>query len=263
MKSPFPGMDPYLEWHWGDVHTRLTTYASDQLAGQLPSDLRVRVEEYVAVDEENGDSIAFVPDVRVEERRVGGESDTAGTPSTGVAVAEPLVIQLHIEPPTLRYLRIVDVRSGNRLVTAIEFLSLANKKGKKGRTAYRKKQRKLIAGGANLVEIDLLRAGSYVLRAPQDFVPLEYQRPYRVCVYRASRDHAEVYRVSLREPLPTIRIPLRKRDADVHLNLQDLIAKSYENGRYDDVDYKGEPIPPLDSDDARWADALLKEKGLR
>ena len=45
MKSPFPGMDPYLEWYWGDVHTRLTTYASNQLAAQLPSDLRVRIEK--------------------------------------------------------------------------------------------------------------------------------------------------------------------------------------------------------------------------
>ena len=25
MKSLFPGMDPYLEQHWGDVHTRSTT----------------------------------------------------------------------------------------------------------------------------------------------------------------------------------------------------------------------------------------------
>jgi len=23
MPSPFPGMDPYLEAHWGDIHTRL------------------------------------------------------------------------------------------------------------------------------------------------------------------------------------------------------------------------------------------------
>src|SRR5207247_2004566 len=115
----------------------------------------------------------FVPDVRVEETRIGRESETPPSPSVGVAVAEPLVVPLHIEPPTLRYLRIVDVHSGNRLVTAIEFLSLANKKGKKSRAGYRKKQRKLIAGGANIVEIDLLRAGGYVLRAPQDFVPLD------------------------------------------------------------------------------------------
>ena len=47
MKSPFPGMDPYLESYWGDVHTSLVTYARDQLRPQLPKDLRVRVEEHV------------------------------------------------------------------------------------------------------------------------------------------------------------------------------------------------------------------------
>jgi len=26
MKSPFPGMDPYLEQHWRSVHHRLLTY---------------------------------------------------------------------------------------------------------------------------------------------------------------------------------------------------------------------------------------------
>ena len=31
MPSPFPGMDPYLEAHWGDVHTRLIVYGSDYL----------------------------------------------------------------------------------------------------------------------------------------------------------------------------------------------------------------------------------------
>jgi hypothetical protein len=256
-------MDPYLEWHWGDVHTRLTTYASDQLAAQLPRDLRVRVEEYVGVDEEGGDTIAFRPDVRVEERPGAPESAVATAQATAVGLAERVVVSLALEPPILRYLRIIDVRSGNRLVTAIEFLSLANKKGK-GRADYRKKQRKLTEGGANLVEIDLLRAGKYVLLAPQGLVPPNFQRPYRACVYRASRpDEAELYRVPLRAALPTVSIPLRETDREVQLNLQQLIEKSYENGQYDDIDYKAEPIPALDSDDARWADALLREKGLR
>ena len=35
-KSPFPGMDPYLEQHWGDVHTRLMFYISNQINAQLP-----------------------------------------------------------------------------------------------------------------------------------------------------------------------------------------------------------------------------------
>ena len=40
MKSPFPGMDPYLERHWGDVHQALVTYIRDQLQASLPDDLR-------------------------------------------------------------------------------------------------------------------------------------------------------------------------------------------------------------------------------
>ena len=45
MKSPFPGMDPYMEKHWHEVHHRLITYASDLLQEQLPPQLRARVEE--------------------------------------------------------------------------------------------------------------------------------------------------------------------------------------------------------------------------
>ena len=36
MKSPFPGMDPYLEPHWPDVHTKVVTYAADELNTRLP-----------------------------------------------------------------------------------------------------------------------------------------------------------------------------------------------------------------------------------
>jgi hypothetical protein len=50
MKSPFPGMDPWLERFWGDVHSRLITIASGVLNGVLPEDLVARVEERVVVD---------------------------------------------------------------------------------------------------------------------------------------------------------------------------------------------------------------------
>ena len=40
IKSPFPGMNPYLEQHWRDVHARLITYASDAIQAQLPPGLR-------------------------------------------------------------------------------------------------------------------------------------------------------------------------------------------------------------------------------
>jgi hypothetical protein len=50
MKSPFPGMDPYLERHWGDVHQRMMTYICDWLQVRLPGDLRARMQERVYVE---------------------------------------------------------------------------------------------------------------------------------------------------------------------------------------------------------------------
>jgi len=49
MPSPFPGMDPYLEAHWRDVHARLTVYAAETLQSVLPPGLKARVEERVVV----------------------------------------------------------------------------------------------------------------------------------------------------------------------------------------------------------------------
>ena len=72
----------------------------------------------------------------------------------------------------------------------------------------------------------------------------------------------EAYRVPLREPLPTINIPLRENDADVRLNLQALIELTYENAGYDDINYARPPLPRLEGDDARWAEELLRERGL-
>ena len=89
MPSPFPGMDPFLEDHWGDVHTSLSTYARDQIRPQLPTDLRVRVEEYVGLEIEeeghNSEETRQKPDVLISE-----PWSPAGT-QTSTAVMEPIV----------------------------------------------------------------------------------------------------------------------------------------------------------------------------
>ena len=89
MRSPFPGMDPYLEAHWRDVHARLIIYASDALQGVLPGGLRARVEERVLLETPQGigDHPLF-PDVRVVEYT--SERTTGARPGVGLAVAEPL-----------------------------------------------------------------------------------------------------------------------------------------------------------------------------
>ncbi|MCX7993198.1 MAG: DUF4058 family protein, partial [Fimbriimonadales bacterium] len=59
-------------------------------------------------------------------------------------------------------------------------------------------------------------------------------------------------------------IPLRPTDADAPLDLQALVDKVYEQGRYHLlIDYRQSPKPALSEADAEWVDAVLKEKGLR
>ncbi|HUY36790.1 MAG TPA: DUF4058 family protein [Pirellulales bacterium] len=263
MASPFPGMDPYLEQFWGDIHHTLITYARDQLQGVLPVDLRARVEERVFVESPEGQERTMYPDIRVVERGRGNE----GVPAAegGAAVAEPLRIRLPDEPVTQGFIEIIDLATGRRVVTVIEVLSPSNKLRGPGRELYEKKQKECRAGGVHLVEIDLLRSGPWVLSVPARLVPAAHRTTYCVCVHRAVADAiGEVYRAPLRERLPVIRVPLRESDADVPLDLQALIDQCYRNGGYDeDIDYETEPDPPLDADDARWADALLRARRKR
>jgi len=264
MPSPFPGMDPYLEQFWGDVHHRLITYTCDALQRHLPGDLLARMDERVFVEPSEGQGRNIVPDVRVVDR--GRPQERGAGTGNGIAVAKPLVDQLdQSEPLRQGFIEIIDIKSGRRVVTVIEVLSPSNKISGPGRDLYVKKQEELRAGGVSLVEIDLLRAGTRVLSVPFDRIPEGHRSPYAACARRGWKPfEIEYYRILLNERLPAIRIPLRPDDRDVALDLQALIDQCYESGRYgDDIDYREEPDPPLGGDDARWAKALLQEQSLR
>ena len=85
-----------------------------------------------------------------------------------------------------------------------------------------------------------------------------------MAVRRAWRPNkVALYRAPLREPLPSLRVPLRESDADAVLDLQELVDQAYRNGAYSDLDYSIEPDPPLSADDAAWADGLLRAAGRR
>ncbi len=255
-------MDPYLERHWGDVHHRLITYASDQLRKVLPRELRARVEERVFVESPDGYVRGFRPDVRVLERRKGKPRRSKAAPA--LALAEPLVLQTD-EEATQGFIEIRDASSGHRVVTVIEVLSPSNKVPGDGREKYLQKRQELRDGKVSLVEIDLVRTGKRPLPLPLEKLPLSFRTPYQVWVRRGwEAVRIEVYRVPLREPLPTIRIPLRQTDTDVPLDLQALIDECYLNGDYEgDIDYEIDPQPPLDRADAGWADSLLRKPGRR
>ena len=273
MKSPFPGMDPYLERHWGDVHQALVTYIRDQLQPSLPDDLRGRMQERVYIELPDARR-EYYPDVRVIERPrrlpAGGgtavaEPAAASRADDGVPTpAEPIVIHLDHEPVTEGYIEIVDVKSGHRVITSIEVLSPANKHAGEGQRLFLQKREDMRRAGVNMVDVDLLRGGERVLMVPRQQVPPSHRTDYQVCAWRASQPSAAlVYRVPLRERLPMIPIPLRPADRDALLDLQAVVDQCYRNGGYDDIDYADEPEPRLKKADAAWADALLREQGRR
>jgi hypothetical protein len=256
-------MDPFLEQHWRDVHHNLITFAQGLINQRLPSDLRARVEERVFVETIDGPGRSMYPDIRVVEKGW-PQGPSNGAIAGGVAVAEPLVIEMPEEKVNQGFIEIIDIGSGNKVVSVVEVLSMSNKIPGEGEELYRRKQQELKQGRVSLVEIDLLRGGARVLSIPAASIPPSHRTAYAICIRRGwDPVHPGIIRVPLREPLPTIGIPLRESDAAVPLNLQMLIDQCYANGRYDDLDYKREPEPPLDADDAVWADALLRQTGKR
>lgn len=259
MKNPFPGMNPYLQFRWSDFHTSFTVALRDALNQSLPEDLEARVEESINVDIEE-DRRTIYPDVNVFERDTGSSVAVAIAPSA--TIAEATVVKLRDDPRTERHIEILDLKTGGRVITAIELLSPANKSSE-GIAAYHKKQAEFIAARVNLVEIDLIRGGQFVLALPERKLPRKCQTPYLINVRRATQpDVANLYPILLRDPLPNIPIPLRPTDPDAVLQLQPLFDECFERGRYR-LKYQLPPAPPLTEEEEVWADQCLREQGLR
>ncbi len=259
MKSPFPGMDPYLERHWQDVHSTFMVIAKQQLNRQLPNALLARVEESLAVESDDQRTRVVYPDVSVVE--LPSSFPGAQAEPVGVAVADPFEVPLPQALPPQRHLEIIDTGSGNRIVTVIELLSPVNKVMPAGRAAYRRKQSEYIQGMVNLVEIDLLRCGEFVLAMPAEDWPLAHQAPYKICIRRVTRPTvAAGIGIQLQDRLPNIAIPLRPHDRDVVLELQPIIDDCYRDGRYHVIDYKRPINPPFNDDELKWVESLLQPR---
>jgi hypothetical protein len=257
-------MDPYLEAHWRDVHASLIIYARDALQGVLPGGLRARAEESVLLETPQGiGDHPLYPDVRVVEYK--SKRHTEAKPEAGIAVAEPLLVEIEQQPVTEPYLEIIDRESGNRVVTVIEFLSPSNKSPGPNQEQYLRKQREICSSDANLVEIDLNRFGTHTLVVPLAHIKPQGRTTYMACVRRATRRGlAEVYPMPLWHRLPVVKIPLRPSDADVPLDLQALVDQCYRNGGYEGtLNYAAQPDPPLAGPEEDWAAGWLQEKGLR
>jgi hypothetical protein len=259
MYSSFPGMDPYLEAPSisPDVRTRLMSIVGEQLTPLLVPKYLAELETQVVIDHLDDDPQVVLPDVSVTSPDV-----SVGAPSTAaVAAPAPIRVRVPIDGPTRLISVYIRQRETARLVAVIDLLSPVNKRRGKGREEYLEKRRTFLTSPVHFIEIDLLR--SYPRMPFDDPLPPAH---YMVMVCKAGeRPRSSVWPISVRQPLPTIPIPLLPPDPPVPLELEQALHTAYARARYDlRVDYSKRPIPPLSLADSAWAAALIGslERGL-
>jgi hypothetical protein len=260
MPSPFPGMNPYLEAPhiWRDVHNNLATAIQHQLAPRLRPRYVAILEPYVTYQEILiAQPHGMLPDAGVIEKRERKLREAAA-----LIAPPPLVVETAVEfELELFSIEIRTVAEG-ALVTSIEILSPVNKRrGHEAFEAYQHKRHVLLRSLANLLEIDLLRAGE------RWALPTELpDAPYFIFLSRAARrSRVEVWPLRLQEPIPIVPVPLRDPDPDVPLDLGKAIREIYDAASYDlRIDYHQPPPPPeLSAADSVWVEQQLAQAGVR
>ena len=266
MPSPFPGMNPFFEepGAWEMFHAAYITNLLGTLAPRLPPGYFCKSAQLVFLLEPSAEERGMAG--RAERRRpdtfVGagsrGTSPAAGT--VVAAAAAPTATAAFVFPDVVeerhRFLEIrrhfADRRLGE-LVTVIEVLSPSNKAGG-GRSEYLAKRRELLDSEVNVLEIDLLRGGGPVAMDP------EPEGDYRVALARPERrPRVEVWAWTLREPMPSVPVPLKPADGQVPLDLQAALHGAHDQAGFAAWLYDhGTALitPPLSPEDAAWAEEL-------
>ena len=135
-------------------------------------------------------------------------------------------------------------------MTLLELLSPGNKLHRQGREDYLVKREEVFSTRTNLVEIDLLRDGR-----PMPVEGALRPADYRILVRRGHEGRrARLYVFSVRDPIPSVGIPLLPGDAEPQLRVGDVLHGVYARARFDlRLDYSKDPVPPLDEADRAWA----------
>jgi len=271
MKSPFPGMDPFIEGHghlWEDFHSDLIGLIKGVIAAALPPNYVVQSQPrayLLLADSEDKTQRPFVPDVgafSTEPAQGHGGAQRAVAVAEATATDEPQTLRAFVaEEYREQFLEIYEVEPEWRLVTCIEVLSPSNKRPKTtGWDQYLRKRQALLLGEANLVEIDLLRGGT---RMPMlDKWP---DSPYVLMMCRRERaPYCQVWRGYFDRPLPTIPVPLSAPHPDVRLDLQPLVEATYGRSRYHlRIDYAKPLTPRLSDEQSAWLARRLCERAAK
>lgn len=235
-KSPFPGMDPYIEARglWEEFHEDFIQEIKRRLSAELPPGYVARSRsrnyvELVAPVAEGLEKRGIIPDVAVHEELEGGpRSSWQG--GSGLAVSEPVLMTALAEVEIKENaIEILQVDPDYKLITCIEVLSPTNKRpGSAGWNEFREKRSMLLGGFANYVEMDLLRRGKR-----HGMVPPWPDSPYYLMVMRKEEaPRCRVWPAFSTRPLENIPIPLLPPDADLVLPLQSLVDNVFASLRY-------------------------------
>lgn len=255
MKTPFPGMDPYLEQPgmWPMVHTSLLVDIQRYLTSRVRPKYQVAIEQRTFLSIDDGGLLVGEPDTLVIAP-YGRESASAIRSLQRAPSLNTYTVELP-EPEEIkhRYLEVRDVETGEA-ITVIEILSPSNKA--EDRARYERKRLHILASMTNLVEIDLLRAGR-AMTMSGNFPSTDY----RILISRAMRrPKGELIAFSVRNPIPDIPIPLRPGENEPILPLNQILHALYESAGYDlFVNYNQPAIPPLLEEDAIWATQLITQ----
>lgn len=271
MPSPFPGMDPFVEQNplFQELHTQILAEMQATLQPQLRPKYVARLERHLS----EGSVWDASPSTVSLERREPDVTIIAGSTgrhagSTALLAKPSGSAREELEPDELELRKqrriVIYVQKSPRLaVTGIELLSPGNKqRGAVARDRYLEKRSSALHGGLHWVEIDLLRGG---LRPP---IPVSVPRSADYLAYVAQATETGwnhlLYSWSLRDPLPTLPIPLLGDD-QARLDLGHCFSTAYDRIAADDeVNYAAPPPPPrLRKADAGWVDRLLRERGFR
>ena len=254
--NPFPGMNPYLERSglWPDFHNALIAQLRRDMGPRLPVRYRMALEERIewhAEIELPSDLSRVVSDgLAIDEHPVletipSGPTATLTTPpKSATAVRVPVPREVRVT-----WLR-VEVLPERDVVTVVEVLSPANKSPGRERQRYARKREAIFAGGVNLVEIDLLRAG--------EPMPLESPIPasdYRMLVFEGWQGpDALLHTFSVQEAVPKFSLPLLPEDESLEVDLGPIIDSMHLSARYGKVAryHAPPPGPPFKPEVQAW-----------
>lgn len=256
MRSPFPGMDPFLEQpaYWSDFHATFINYWREAIGDLLPPSYEATLGERVYLVEHDPEARKLgYPDVAVTDDN--SQSGRLPRASHSTATLEPVTIPLAmLEGPRETYIEILH-QPERSLVTALELLSPANKE-LPGRAEYLAKRRALLLQNVHLVELDLLLSGR---RLPFE-KPLPEAHYYYSIARAEQRPDGQLYHWTLHQPLPTLPVPLRHPDADIQIDLGAVFATVYERAKFfRRVDYRA-PVPAfVGAADRQWVEETVSK----